>query len=165
MPLVENRPQKNLGMQEVRLLREHLPTQVNRRPGTELWIYQYRNGPGRDWNSFYAFGEVEAMEADFVVVNWYTGGFPASLQRSQVLTIKFLRQAKGDGRELDEQEIYGKRMLVDRIVKQNLGGRTQVVQECLTESERIGALREHFGIELTPEERDSITGWVSELPR
>ncbi len=63
----------------------------------------------------------------------------------------------------DDHEVYGKRMLVNGTVKENLDGKTKVVYECRTEADRIEALKAWFDIELTEEERHSIQGWRTEL--
>lgn len=80
LPLVEGLTHRNLGSQENRLMRDWIPAQKQRVESAKLWIYQYRNGPELEWNSFYAFPEVEAMEPDFGVVNWYTGSNSESFQ-------------------------------------------------------------------------------------
>lgn len=54
-------------------------------------------------------------------------------------------------------------MLVNGEVKMNTGGKTQVVKVCKTEAERVEALREYFGIELTEEEREGIRGTCTDL--
>lgn len=160
LPLIESRPQRNIGTQEIRLIKDHLPTQTVRRPDTRMWIYQYRNSVAVEWNSFYAFQEVEAMEADFGVVNWFTGSNPVSPQLADLLVIKFLGRPDANG----DQVIYGKRMLVNGIVKENLGeGKTQVIRTCTTEDERIVALQELFAVSLTPMEVNSIHGRNTEL--
>lgn len=161
--LVEDQPQQNLGTQEIRLIKDHIPSQADRRPETKLWIYQYRNNIDKPWNSFYAFAEIEAMEADFGIMNWFTSSNPISPQLGEVLAVKFLRRPKDDGS--GDQEIYGKRLLVNELVKANLGGRTEVVQHCVSENERIEALKLWFGIILTQEERDGIRGWRTELKK
>ena len=69
---------------------------------------------------------------------------------------------KSDVRDSD-QEIYGKRMLVNGVVKENLGGGTTVVEDCMTEEQRLHALEKWFGIMLTEEEKAGIRGWVTEL--
>ena len=161
VPLVEGRVMRNLGTQEIRLVREHIPAQVDRRPETRMWVYQYRNSALRGWNSFYAFNEVEFTEADFKVTNWFTGHSPDSPQTWGVLVIKFLRRCQ-EGSE-SAYEVFGKRMLVDGVVKENLGGKTQVVETCTCEDDRVAALRRWFDIELTEEERRGIVGWKSEL--
>jgi arylamine N-acetyltransferase len=158
VPLVHNIPQPNLGSQELRLWRDWIPAQLHRTEETKLWIYQYRNGKEVDWNSFYAFGETEAMGADFHNLNWYTGAHPESFQTYTCLVVKFLRRPHADG-----QEIFGKRMLVNGIVKENLGGRTKVVEDCKTEEERLVALEKWFGVYFTEEEQAGIRGWGTEL--
>jgi arylamine N-acetyltransferase len=161
MPLVENNVLQNLGTQEIRLVKDHIPAQVDRRPETRMWVYQYRNSAVQDWNSFYAFYEVEFTEADYKVMNWFTGHSPDSPQTWGLLVIKFLRRPKegSDG----SYEVFGKRMLVDGVVKENLGGKTQVVEMCTTEGDRIAVLRRWFDIELTEEERRGIVGWKTEM--
>ncbi|ORX97020.1 hypothetical protein BCR34DRAFT_548914 [Clohesyomyces aquaticus] len=160
MPLIEEHIISNIGEQEICFVRDHIPQQVNRAEHTKLWIYQYRNGKDTDWNPFYAFAEFEFLEPDFGIMNWYTGSSPLSHQTYNVLIVKFLRRKK-EGEE--REEVYGKRMLVNGVIKENLGGRTNVVKECSTEEERLAALKEYFGISLTEEERLSILGHCSEL--
>lgn len=122
-----------------------------------MWIYECRNGSEEDkpWNAFYCFSDkVEWSAADFDVCNWFTGCSPDSFQTTTVLVVKFLRRG---------EEVYGKRMLVNGLVKENLGGRTRLVQECQTEEERVKALKEWFGIELTDEEKKAIEGFQTAL--
>jgi arylamine N-acetyltransferase len=161
LPLLENHITHNMGTQEVRLVKDHIPAQVDRRPHTKMWIYQYRNSSDQAWNSFFAFYEVEFSAEDFEVMNWYTGHSPDSPQLGGLLVIKFLRRQKNDGE--GENEICGKRMLVDSTVKENLGGKTIVVETCVTEKDRIAALGKWFGITLTEGEVGGIAGWRTEL--
>ena len=162
LPLVSGHAVPNIGTQEIRLVHDHIPPQVDRSERTKLWIYQYRNVPTQDWNSFYAFPEMEFLESDYYIMNWYTGSSPTSFQTFTCLVIKFLRRRKEGGEE-GEEEIFGKRMLVNGTVKENLGGKTKVVQECTVEEERIGALEKWFGMRFTEEERLGIVGYVTEL--
>lgn len=162
IPLIEGHVTRNMGTQDIRLIQDFIPGQTERTPERRLWIYQYRNGADQDWNSFYAFSEwVEFMPADFHIMNWYTGSHPESFQTFTALIVKFLRRPN----ELAPggEEIFGKRTLVNGTVKENLGGRTKIVQECKTEEERVAALKTWFEIELTEEERTGIRGWVTEL--
>lgn len=144
-------------------MRDFIPGQTIRSSDDrKLWIYQYRNSPEKAWNSFYAFSDaVEFLPADFHVMNSYTGSNPESFQMFTALIVRFLRGRKEDGS--GEQEVYGKRMLVDGVVKENVAGKTKVVKICESEEERVQALREWFGMELTEEEREGIRGWRTEL--
>jgi arylamine N-acetyltransferase len=162
--LVHGYVRTNLGSQETRLWHDWIPTQLHRTDATKLWIYQYRNNPQQDWNAFYAFSEAEAMEADFRNLNWYTGSHPESFQTFTCIIVKFLRRSKSDAKgEEEDQEIYGKRMLINGVVKENLGGKTAVMEDCRTEEQRLAALDKWFGMSFTQDERDGIRGWGTEL--
>lgn len=49
------------------------------------------------------------------------------------------------------------------MVKENPGGKTKVLKELRTENERVKALKEYFGIDLTTEEREAIEGFQTEI--
>jgi len=142
----------NLGAQQVRLLQEAIPQFAT---DDKFWIYQYRNGVDHEWNTFYCFQETPFLYEDFQIMNYNTSTAPTSFQTVRVLVVRFLRE---------QDHITGKVMLVNGVVKKNVGGRTEVVKECQTEEERITALQEYFDITLTDEERGSIQGRVTELP-
>jgi arylamine N-acetyltransferase len=159
--LVEDSPIHNLGTQELRYVYEPLPQNAPR-PFTapqKYWIYQYRNGPDKPWNSFYCFGEQEFLVNDFNVMNFFTSA-GKTFQRVTILIVKFIRNTPLD---TEVARITGKLMLVNGTVKRNLGGRTEVVQQCHSEAERIDALKRWFGITLTDEEQGGIKGLVTEL--
>lgn len=163
LPLIAGVSHRNIGQQEVRLVRDWIPAQLHRVEQSKVWIYQYRNGPDMDWNSFYSFPDVEFMLPDWEVVNMWASTSSKSRHTSSVLMVKFLR------REIDaeshDQEIYGKRMLVDNVVKENLGGKTKVIKVLDTEAQRIESLREDFGVHLIPEEINAIRGRVGDLDK
>lgn len=96
-------------------------------------------------------------------MNWYTGSSPDSFQTYRMIIVKFLRRLKEGEGEGGEEEIYGKRMLINGTIKENLGGKTRVVQECASEAERVKALEEWFGITLLEEEKVAIRGHCTEL--
>ncbi|KAI0521427.1 hypothetical protein F5B22DRAFT_596790 [Xylaria bambusicola] len=164
LPLVDGLVHANIGAQEIRLVRDWIPTQLKRTEDSKLWIYEYRNGADKPWNPFYCFTLVEFMPNDWEVINVYASTSPKSWQTKTVITIKFLRRARAGGDKDDEQEIYGKRMLVNDVVKENLGGRTEVIYECKTEEDRVVALEKYFDLKLTEEEKSAIKGWRTALP-
>ncbi|KAI1166615.1 cysteine proteinase [Nemania serpens] len=159
MPLVDGLVHRNIGAQQIRLVRDWIPTQLKRTEESKLWIYEYRNGPDMDWNTFYCFALVEFMPNDWEVVNVFASTSPKSWQTKTVIAIKFLRRTREDG----DEEIYGKRMLVNELVKENLGGKTAIVHECKTEEDRVAALDKYFGLQLTDEEKNGISGWRTAL--
>lgn len=164
MPLIDDLVHENLGTQQIRLKRDWIPHQVHKTEETKLWIYQYRNGQDKEWNSFYSFPGIEFFALDWNVVNWWINTHADSHQLRNVLTIKFLlRPVESEASFEGEMEIYGKRMLVNGVVKENLGGKTQIITTCNTEGERVEALEKYFQISLTDEEKEDIHGYVSEL--
>ncbi|TGJ82789.1 hypothetical protein E0Z10_g5970 [Xylaria hypoxylon] len=163
MPLVDGLAHQNIGAQQIRLVRDWIPTQLKRTEESKLWIYEYRNGADKEWNPFYCFTLVEFMPNDWEVVNAFASTSPKSWQTRTVITIKFLRRTREDGSGGGE-EIYGKRMLVNDVIKENLGGRTTVIHECKTDEERVAALEKYFDLRLTEEERSAIHGWIAALP-
>ncbi|XEV07251.1 hypothetical protein FSHL1_012538 [Fusarium sambucinum] len=163
IPLIDGLIHENLGTQQIRLKRDWIPHQVHRTEETKFWIYQYRNNKNKDWNSFYSFPGIEFFAPDWGVVNWWINTHPDSHQRRNVLVIKFLRRTKkGEGLD-SEQEICGKRMLINGVVKENLGSETRTVTVCQTEEERLLVLEQFFQISLTEKERLGIHGYVSAL--
>lgn len=176
LPLDANAVHQNLGQQQVRLVKEWLPDQTWRPSGADgdrhkYWVYQYRNDTTLAWNSFYAFLEMEFTPTDWLRVNAYTSE-PGFIHMETIIVVKFLgrggsasTQKTSDDVSLSSEtmEIYGKRMLVDGVVKENLGGRTKVLFECHTEQARVQALKDLFDIELTDDERNGIKGWSKEL--
>jgi hypothetical protein len=164
LPLISEHITHNLGTQEIRLLHSTIPQQHDQ--SQKLWIYQYRNGKDKEWNSFYAFPETEFLPADFEVMSFYTSQYMGgtNFQTRTVLIVRFLLGKVEDGeREEGREEIVGKVMLVNGEVKRNDGGKTRLILTCTTEEERVWALKEHFEIELTEEEIYGIKGRNVEL--
>ncbi|RDA94399.1 hypothetical protein CP533_2267 [Ophiocordyceps camponoti-saundersi (nom. inval.)] len=155
---------RNLGSQQVRLVHDVIPKQRLREPS--LWVYQYRNGADLEWNSFYSFVEMEFFQEDFEVQNWWTAA--KTLHRWTVLVVRFLRSGeplrfpRGDDwlvQDADDVDVVGKVMLVDDVVKVNMGGKTEVVHRFDTEHDRRKAFWDYFGIRMSQDEADLIRGW------
>ncbi|THC96213.1 hypothetical protein EYZ11_004291 [Aspergillus tanneri] len=149
LPLTPGRAFKNLGTQEVRLIRDRLPLQT--RSDQPYWIYQYRNGADMDWKALYCFSELEWFPEDFDVINRYATW--DALGRGNVVVVKFMRNDGNTNMDPDPQptesevQIVGKLMLVNGELKQNLGGRTQVIER-FDESRRTEVLRERFSMQI-----------------
>jgi arylamine N-acetyltransferase len=167
---------RNLGSQEVRITRGVYPGAVSDGEANKVWFYEYRNRPGDEWSRYYAFGDREASTWDLACANYWVSSHPESFQRKQILVVKFLggscedkwkkasvEATDGCEPECPEMEISGKIMLVDGLVKRNLGGKTDVVRVCRTETERIEVLKQYFGIFLSDEEAQAIRGFETAL--
>ncbi|KAK4188034.1 PaNAT1 arylamine N-acetyltransferase encoded by the PaNAT1 protein [Podospora australis] len=171
MPLIPGLVHHNsIGTQEIRYIHEFIPGQRFREDGgNKCWIYQYRNSPKKEWNSYYAFdAQHEMYEGDFANLSYYISQSPNSHQSYTPLVVKFFRGPETErdektGEERERVKVVGKAMLVNGEVKKNLTGKTEVVKICQTEEERVEILKELFGIELTEEERGAIKGWRAEL--
>lgn len=161
VPLVDGLVHHNLGTQDIRLIKTILPFQTKGSLGPR-WVYQYRNGADQEWNSYYAFAEFEFTEPDFEVMNCYVSTMPGSFQTRAPVIVLFLRRKNEDAP--GNEEIYGKVMLANNVVKRNLGGKTDAVLTCRTEPERVKAVKDWFGIDLTEGEAEGIRGTHSELP-
>ncbi|KAJ3482099.1 hypothetical protein NLG97_g7656 [Lecanicillium saksenae] len=168
LPMYDDaRIHQNLGSQQVRLVHDNIDKQQLTEP--RLWIYQYRNGQEKQWNSFYSFAELEFFQEDFEVQNWWACAH--TLHRWTVLVVRFLREGElvqyTEGSEqtnraaeaADDVRIVGKVMLVNNLVKVNMGGKTQVVCELKSEAERVAALKTYFNITLLDGEVSAIYGW------
>ena len=152
VPMLDGATVHNLGSQEIRLIRDQIPGQIN--PSQLYWIYQYRNSKDAEWNSYYAFPGTEFSEADFGIINWWTSTCPQSFQTTTVLVVKFYR---------GHDQIVGKVMLIDNVIKKNMGGKTEVVAILRSEYERVAALKEWFGLELSRIDQASIAGHNTEI--
>lgn len=164
MPLISEVVHHNsIGTQEIRYMRGFIPNQRFQdepRGALKNWIYQYRNKPDQDWNSYYAFNDdYEFFEQDFAILSYFLSQSPDNHQTYTVLAIRFLRGVGDDGKT----KVVGKVMMNNREVKQNLTGKTELVKVCKTEQERVEILRKMFGIQLTEEEIGAIKGCRAEL--
>ncbi|KAJ5795842.1 uncharacterized protein N7518_004382 [Penicillium psychrosexuale] len=134
LPLITGQITKNLGSQELRLVYDNMPKQT--RKEQKVWIYQYRNAADKPWNSFYSCAELEFFQDDFEFIrNGETAGLP--LLEGEVLEEK-----------TDDVFVAGKIMMVNNVVKLNMGGRTRIIDSFETEEGRFEALKKWFSIYL-----------------
>ncbi|KAK4958911.1 hypothetical protein LTR10_003708 [Elasticomyces elasticus] len=106
-----------------------------------------------EWVPVYCFTETEFLPQDYEMMSYFTSNNPKSFFTSMVLCIKM---------EMDEAEekIVGDVTLggdkVRRTRGPNVGGKKKVLRELNTEKERVEALKEFLGVELTQEESENI---------
>ncbi|KAJ5722926.1 hypothetical protein N7488_000961 [Penicillium malachiteum] len=161
MPLVSGQVLQNLGPQEIRLIYDNIPKQT--RPDQKLWIYQYRNGSEKNWESLYSFAELEFFQDDFEVINHFTSW--ETLTTGTMIIVRFLRNSETDGLPLNDHErelerrsydsarisIVGKIMFISGspdVVKLNMGGKSRVIDSCHSKEERVSGLKRWFQIQI-----------------
>ncbi|KAJ5350765.1 hypothetical protein N7541_008492 [Penicillium brevicompactum] len=152
LPLTTDVVSQNIGTQELRLLYGSVPGLSDKR--RDLWTYQFRNGADQTWKPAYAFSEFEFFQRDFEVMSFYTSQSPSCFLTSHFLAIRFLRKG---------EEVYGKMILDQDKLKENLGGKSILVAKFQHEQERVRILHEHFDIDLTEDEKSAIAGKKSAL--
>jgi len=154
-------------------------------PAQAQWVYETAkesepdaNGqPG--WNAQYAFTETEFLPADFAMMNWYTSTSPQMWFTYRIVCARYLLQGDDDDLSLPppseqqelsmkikarvDREIVGQISLDGGVVKRRIGDKSEIVEVCKTEEERVKALEKWFGIRLTAGERRAIKGLVTEL--
>lgn len=152
LPLTADVVSQNIGTQELRLRYGSVSgLSDNQR---DLWTYQFRNGADQPWKPAYAFSEFEFFQRDFEVMSFYTSSSPSCFLTSHLLAIRFLRKG---------EEVYGKMVLDQDKLKENLGGKSVLVATLQHERDRVRALHDHFDIDLTEDEGCAIAGKKSAL--
>jgi arylamine N-acetyltransferase len=119
----------------------------------KLWCYDVCYNPTDDaesvWVPVYCFTETEFLPQDYEIMSWFTSTHKNSFFTKYVTsTIMLMDEAR--------RSIVGNVTLFGGNLKETVGGKQQVLKDCKTEDERVGALKELFGIELTNEEREGI---------
>lgn len=126
-------------------------------PDQRLWIYQYRMNDLADFVDTYCFTEVEYLANDLDMMNYFTSTNPRTMFTQRVVCVKYLRS------ESTADEIDGIVILLNNGIKWRRSGMTIKTEEFESESKRLVGLEEHFGIMLSPSERNGIRKLVSEI--
>jgi len=143
----------------VSLKQEHIPDNIHGvKPEQLLWTYSMMSTekPGETWIPGYCFSEVEFLPNDFEVMNVFVCQSPTSWFRWHVVALVFLWDTEHD-------DIEGTMTIMGDEVKERRHGVSKVVKKLEDETERVQALRDYLGIELTDVQKRSILGTVSQL--
>ena len=152
LPLVANEVSPGVLPQELRLVYEKIEENTN--PDQRLWIYQSRNTPHDEWMPTYCFTELEFLPQDYEIMSFYTSQSRKSMFTYRIMVVKM---------ELEDEQVTGTLILIGGELKRRVGGKTEKLETCNTEKERVQALKKWFGIELKDEEKRGIKGLVTEL--
>ncbi|EDU49784.1 NhoA Arylamine N-acetyltransferase [Pyrenophora tritici-repentis] len=119
----------------------------------KLWCYDVCYNPVDDgesqWVPVYCFTETEFLPQDYEIMSWYTSANKRSFFTRYVTSTKMI---------MDEERevVVGNVTLFGGEVKETIGTDRRVLKDCKTEDERVEALKEIFGVELTEEEKNGI---------
>lgn len=121
-----------------------------------LWVFESRIDRDSPWTPTYCFSELEFMPNDFDVMNYKT-----STSRTSWFTYRFVLNNLIIDRETDVP--IGAMILVGGEVKRRLHGKSEIMEVCKNEAERVKALKTWFDIDLKEDEVRGIRGMASDL--
>lgn len=140
--------------QTLRLRYTNIPDNTSSR--LKMWLFEVRHSEEKAFLPCYCFNtDVEFLPADFKVMNHYTSTSRTSFFTYKILVVKVFMGEDGD--------VGGMYIMSDGKVKKRANGVAEDIVACKSEEERVRALKEHFGIELSEVEKGAITGMVSQI--
>lgn len=120
----------------------------------KLWCYDVCHNPADDgesvWVPTYCFTETEFLPQDYEIMSWFTSTHPRSFFTRYVTSTKMIMDEA-------QENIIGNVTLFEATIRKSIGSDRQIMNECDTEDERVHALKEIFGVDLTDEEREGIS--------
>ena len=158
-PLKDGHEQVSIEPRKIRLqlrpIAESHASPTNGVNPPKLWCYDVCLKPGKDgeedkWIPYYCFTETEFLPQDYEMMSWFTSTNKKCFFTYTVVVMKMLLDEAGE-------KIIGNITLVNDGVMKNVGADREQLRTLKTEQDRIEALKEFFGIELTEEEKKEIT--------
>jgi arylamine N-acetyltransferase len=120
-----------------------------------VWVFETRNVHSNEWSPGYCFTEVEWLPQDFDAMNLQLSADPMSWTTYTLLVTKLL---------LKENQVEGMLTMFNTFVQKRVGGGEAELLEVLgSEAERVKALEKYFGIVISEEQINGITGRVTEI--
>ena len=155
-PLEDGHETTAIAPRRIRLQKRSIPehSASSTQEAQELWCYDQclkPDQPGKE-NVFiptYCFTETEFLPQDYEMMSFFTSHNPRSFFVHDVLCTRIL---------VDEasEKVIGDITLFNNGVRKTVGGSRETLAELKTEQDRVDALRDILGVQLTEEERDSI---------
>ena len=149
---------------QMRVVLEPIPNNLDQTQ--KIWIYQYRYKPEGPWTPGYCFVDLEFTPEDVESMNFEPWCNKRTFFTHEVAITRFSteKETKEDGgpgspgeAEL-EGEINGAVSINHDVLKWRRGGEKYVVEKFQKDGERVEGLRKYFGIHLSEEEQEGITG-------
>lgn len=148
-------PPRKIRLQERAIPESHASVENGVEP-PKLWCYDVCLKPGKGegggdvWTPHYCFTLTEFLPQDYEMMSWFTSTNKKCFFTYSVVCMKML---------LDEEQskVIGHLTLFNDGVTKNVGADREVLRELKTEQDRINALSEFFGVELTEDEKAGIS--------
>jgi arylamine N-acetyltransferase len=142
-----------IGLTTSRLRWDTIPDYTD--PESKLWIYEQNNDGKSDFVPTYCFTELEFLPSDYAIMKNGTTFSRHSWFTWRIVCTRTV---------LDEdEEVVGTLILVNDSLKRRIMGRSELLATFNCEAERISALKQWFGIEMTEDERLGVKGMVTDL--
>lgn len=155
-PIEDGYEVESIAPRKIRLQKRSIPENAAATEETaqKLWCYDVCFAPGTEeqdkWIPTYCFTETEFLPQDYEMMSWFTSTSPRCFFTHSVLSMKMLMDDAGE-------KIIGDVTLFGDTVRKTVGGKREALKTCRTEQERVNALKDFFGVDLTPEERSAIS--------
>ncbi|KAK5999438.1 hypothetical protein QM012_005439 [Aureobasidium pullulans] len=153
-PLRDNLETTSIAPRKIRIQHRAISESYAGDEAPKLWCYDVcydaTHGADNTWIPAYCFTEMEFLPQDYEVMSWYTSTNPNSFFTRYMTTTRMIMDA-------EQENIIGNVTLFKDTIRQQQGSEREVVKECKTETERVEALKDLFGIELTEQEREALS--------
>ncbi|KAK4217300.1 cysteine proteinase [Rhypophila decipiens] len=151
VPLQHDKPEVDIWPRRRRMIYDTLPGMSS--SDGKWWRLQVQE-PDHIWMDVCCFTETEWTPVDFEIMVSGIGQLGAGWFRSLVVCYRII---------LEDSSPVGYLLMLHDELRRYYKGRLTVVQKLYSEEERVTLLREDFGVNLSSQERKSISGTVGEL--
>jgi len=130
------------------------------------WQLQQRCGTFQpDWRTLYHFSpQFEALGLDYEALNYAIYSRPTNTPFWPFVV--YVTHFWNSEKEKDQENgALGRRYMFANVVKERRGDQDTILRVLKTEQDRVTALKEVFGVELTEQEAEAIRGRLPELAR
>jgi arylamine N-acetyltransferase len=156
LELVDRSPSMNVRPNQlIRLRWDAIPEAENK--DAKLWIFERQDKADGPWIPTYCFVDnVEFLPQDYMLMSHFTSTHRMSFFTYKIIVAKFLLDETGD-------EIVGTLVLFGNSAHKRVQGVKEHLAIFEKEEDRIQALKQYFGIELSESQKAGITGMVSAI--
>lgn len=152
VPLVHDEPAVDMWPRQRRMVHDSLPGWSN--PRQKWWRLQIRTSDADPWMDVWCFTETEWLPIDIQLLRLGYTGLGGGWVAPHVCCFQTT---------FEDQVPVGYMLILKDELRRHYKGKTEVVQKFYCEKDRVEAIAQHFGIELTEEEQKQIEGHESQI--